>query len=395
MKKRLRILNRSTLTRNIEKMQSKVGTTLLPVDVLKIFVHGSYFRGDKMPGDLDVFILVEVKDGWANFCHSFRTLYECHDKINECLKKKMKFSDAINSLLFPEIEKRNLPREWLASATWGDIINCEVPSWDKITRQMLTRGTKGVHIELLTTSEPFELKIGRLYTYHDMPAFLVWSHECPETFVLKPTSEEFATYLTLESERLKKDLADAKFIVAVGETIIREILTMIPEDKLGLVSVQIFNNTAKYQADEACLRAELKKFGLPEFMVFPIKRRGSKVWYDLAENETERKDLERRVKDNDKRNLAERTILRLLRKLILKSEASNIDCTVRKIENGSAEIYVYMPPTMSEETFRKIWEPRGFTIENWFRTVSAERDLEIPLSSNESEIMSVLKQVCG
>lgn len=365
---------------------------MLPVDVLKIFVHGSYFRGDETPRDLDIFMLVEVKEGWANFCQSFRTLRECHDKINECRKIGIKFSDAINSLLSSEIEKRNLPREWLGSATWGDIINYDVPSWDKITRQMLTRGTKGVHIELLTTGKPFEQKIGRLYTYHDMPAFLVWSHECPDTFVLKPTSDEFAAYLKFENERLKKDLADAEFISAVGETVIREILTMVPSDKLGLASLQVLNNTAKYQADEASLRTALRKYGLPESRVFAIKRRGSKVWYDLAENEEERKDLERRAEANDKRNMAERKILRLLKKLISKSEASSIDCTIRKIENSSTEISVYMPPTMLEKKFKEIWEPRGFTVENWFGNVSAGKDLEVPLSSNESEIMNALKQ---
>ena len=373
-------------------MKNNVGTTRLPVNILKIFVHGSYFRGDEKPGDLDVFILYEDTDGWSNFCNSFRTLCECREIINECRGKGMKFSVAVNSLLSSEVEKRNLPREWLASATWGDVLNYDVPDWGKITRQMLTRGTKGVHIELLTANSLFEPKVGRLYVYQDMPAFLVWSYEYPETFELKPTSEEFAAYLTLENERLKKDLADAKFISAIGETVIREILTMVPSDKLGLASLQVLTNTAKYQADEACLRTALKKCGLPESQVFPIKRRGSKMWYDLAENETEKEDLKRRVEDNDKRNLAEAKILRLLKKLISKSEASSIDCTVRKIENGSVEICVYMPPTMLEEKFRRIWEPRGFIVENWFGNVIAERDLEVPLSSNEFEIMNALKQ---
>jgi predicted nucleotidyltransferase len=40
---------------------------LLPINIAKIFVHGSYLRGEPLPGDLDVIILGDVKEQWAQW----------------------------------------------------------------------------------------------------------------------------------------------------------------------------------------------------------------------------------------------------------------------------------------------------------------------------------------
>jgi predicted nucleotidyltransferase len=49
-------LRRESLTRNLQLLIEKIRTLCLPASILKVFIHGSYFRGENLPGDLDVVI---------------------------------------------------------------------------------------------------------------------------------------------------------------------------------------------------------------------------------------------------------------------------------------------------------------------------------------------------
>ncbi len=49
-------LRRESLTRNLQLLIERIRTLCLPVSILKVFIRGSYFRGENLPGDLDVVI---------------------------------------------------------------------------------------------------------------------------------------------------------------------------------------------------------------------------------------------------------------------------------------------------------------------------------------------------
>src|SRR3989304_4184502 len=125
----------------------------LPVSIIKIFVHGSYLRGDELPGDLDVIILAKVKEEWGQWYEAFSTLNECHDLIVHCYEKGMSLEDAFSGPLASEIEKRNIPMEWITPMSWSELFGQTgffIPYmlfWEKITRRLLTKGMKGIHIQ--------------------------------------------------------------------------------------------------------------------------------------------------------------------------------------------------------------------------------------------------------
>jgi len=42
-------VKRNTLTRISKEMVERIRRTFLPVTILKVFVHGSYIRGEELP----------------------------------------------------------------------------------------------------------------------------------------------------------------------------------------------------------------------------------------------------------------------------------------------------------------------------------------------------------
>lgn len=380
-------MKRATLTRNLNQLITRVRNTFLPINIQKVFVHGSYFRGDEAPGDLDILIIANVKDQWSEWYTTFADLNNYHNTLWECYEKGMSVSEAIISIL-PNIKTWNIPKEWLACISWTEIFwsfLCYSLNWNKITRQLLTRGMKGVHIEILTETS-FNHIFGRLYSYQDMPAFLVWSEEESERAFLIPNDNEFQEYMLYEKERLLKDLNDAQIRCKFGRAIIKRMLIQYPKDKLGVVALRILRNTAKREVSEEQLREELRKIGLPENLVFAIRNRGSKTWYDLAYTIEEQKDLEQRIRRDSVINNAEKTIVSILRECIAENEGSRIDCRIVSLEKGTVRVYVRKPYKMTEEEFKKQWELREFKVEKRLGPMYAEKQLLMLLSSTRNEL---------
>jgi predicted nucleotidyltransferase len=385
-------MKRSTLTRNLNEMINRVRSTFLPIDVLEVFIHGSYFRGDETPGDLDIFIVANVKDKWSEWAESFHTLSDHHNALWECYQKDINFSEAASSFLESQTEDSKIPKEWLTCVSWSDIFQSFLPyslDWSKITKQLLTRGMKGVHIEILTT-ERFQRISGRLYTYQEMPSFLVWSVKQPENISLTPASDEFEIYLKLENERLLKDLEDARVRSKFGRAFIEKMIAQCPKDKLAIVAIRVLNNTAKYEVTEERLREELRKWSLPESLVYALKNRGSKTWYHLAETLEEQKELEQRAKLNSETSNEEKRILGILKEYVEENEGIHIDCRIRNLEKGWVIISIEKPGKLSDKEFRQIWEPRGFKIEKIYGPIFAEKIIVVLPGLSRSELQNCL-----
>jgi predicted nucleotidyltransferase len=384
-------MRRATLTRNLNELITRVRNTFLPINVLKIFVHGSYFRGDDEPGDLDIFIIANVNDQWSEWYTAFHSLSDYHDALWACYEKEMSVSEAIISIK-PKINNWNIPDEWLTCISWTDIFWSFLPymlDWNKITKKLLTRGMKGVHIEILTI-DAFKQIFGRLYSYQDMPAFLVWSVDESEKSNLTPNSDEFQKYLQFENKRLLNDLNDAQLRCRFGKDIIEKMLILCPRDKLGIIALRALNNTAKYEVSEERLREELRKFGLPENLVYTLKNRGSKTWYHIAESMDEQKELEQRVKRYSIINSAEKTIVSILRECITEDEGSRIDCSITSLERGLVRVYVRKPGNITEEEFKKLWERREFRVEKEYGPMYAEKQFLLLPSSSRQEMREII-----
>ncbi len=345
-------MKRETLTRSLKEMMERIRHAFLPVTILRVYVHGSYIRGDDLPGDLDIVILAKVKDEWAQWHEAFSSLSECHSLIWECYEKGMTLEDVMRGPLALEVEKRGIPLEWVATMNWSEFWGRTTPyipymlSWDRITKRILTKGMKGIHIQLETLSEMFTPISGRLYKYYDIPVFLIWSNESPEAFELEPNAGEYEAYLKLEHEKLQTDLADARFLKTVGELLIERCLLIVPKEKLVDVALWVLSNTPKYEVSEELLRLSLKKFGIPEHKVYAIKQRGTKTWYELARTDEEEIELKERVKTLECRSEVESMIQKLLRKLIPKDKAAKVSCQILNLEKGKVILQVTKPASM-------------------------------------------------
>lgn len=99
-------MRRSTLTHNLRTMMTRIEHEFLPAEILRVYVHGSYLRGDDLPGDLDVVILVRVRDEWAKWHEAFSSLREYHDVLWEYYEKGTSLKDVVQGPLAPEIRKK-------------------------------------------------------------------------------------------------------------------------------------------------------------------------------------------------------------------------------------------------------------------------------------------------
>jgi hypothetical protein len=379
-------------------MLERVKSTFLPVDILKVYVHGSYLRGDDLPGDLDIVILLKVKDDWRKWSESFSSLNECHDLIWKCYETGMTLKDAIDGPLSSEMEKRGIPIEWVNTMSWSELWGrtaVYIPymlMWDVITRRILKKGMKGIHIQFEATDQIFASVHGRLYSYYDMPVFQIWTRQFSERNELEPNTEELEVYLKLEREKLQKDMADASFLKSVGEFLIEKSLLTVPKEKLGDVALQVLLGTPKYEVPEDVLRGVLGKFEIPEEKVYTTKRRGIRTWYNLARDEAEETELRARVKDIEEKNAAELTIKKLSRRIVPLNEASKIDCFVSEADVGRVTIQITKDARMDEKTFREIWEKRGFEVETFSGTVSAEKSVTLAKDLDKHELSLVLNR---
>jgi len=381
-------VKRKTLTRNLKEMMERIRHAFLPVKIFRVYVHGGYIRGDDLPGDLDIVILAKVKDEWNQWHEAFRSLGKCHDVIWKYYEKGISLEDVMRGPLAQEIEKRGIPIGWVTTMSWSELWGhttlyiLYMLFWDKVTRRILTKGMKGLHIQLETLDGMFTPVSGRLHLYHDIPVFLIWSNESPESYKFEPDTDELEAYLKLEHDKLQTETADARFRVAVGKLLIEKSLLVVPNERLGDVALRVIWNTPKYEASEEMLRESLRKFGIPEDKVYAIKQRGTKTWYKLARTEEEEIELKNRVKSLDETNKAESTIQKLLRKVVSKNEATKVDCWVLDLKKGEVIIQVTKPATMDQDCFRTIWERRGFKIEDVFGRVYGRKETFLPLDSN-------------
>jgi predicted nucleotidyltransferase len=391
-------VKRETLTRNLKEMMNRILHLVLPVKVLRVYVHGSYIRGDDLPGDLDIIILARVKDEWAKWHEAFRSLSEHHDIIWKYYETGMTLEDVMRGPLAPEIEKRGIPIDWAATMSWSELwghTTLYMPymlSWDRVTRRILTRGMKGLHTQLETFDAMFTPVSGRLHMYQELPVFLVWSSESPEAYDLEPTAEEYETYLRLEHEKLKTDMADVRFLTAIGKLLIEKSLPVIPKEKLEDVAHQVLLNTPKYEASEELLRQFLRKFDIPENKVYAIKQRGTKTWYDLARTEEEEIRLRSYTKTLEEKNEAESKVRKLFQKLVSNNEATKIDCSVLDLEKGKVMLRVTKPTTMDQNSFRRTWEQRGFEVEEFSGGTFGRKETSLPLDSDPTKLGEEIKR---
>jgi hypothetical protein len=389
-------MKRETLTRNLKEMIERAKNTFLPVSIVKIFVHGSYLRGDPLPGDLDVIILGNVKEQWSQWHEDFSSLRDCHSLIVDCYEKGMSVEDAFRGPLASEIEKRNIPIDWIATMSWSELFGrttFNIPYmlfWDRITDSLLTKGMKGIHIQFEMKSEAFVPLLGRLHICQEIPLFAIWSSESPMDYVLEPTKIEYEGYLKLEYETLNASLSDALVLKKIGEFLINASLSVISKEELGMVAIQVLWNTPKYEVSEKKLRETLRKFGIPENRVYAIKYRGSKTSYELARNEEEELELKAKAEEREKINAAELAIQKILRKVVSRDEAK-VDCQIWNPEKGTVSIHATKPAAMIKENFREMWEGRGFRIED-YGVMCATKSVRLSLGSNIEKLSSEIKQ---
>jgi predicted nucleotidyltransferase len=392
-------MKRETLTRNLKCLVERINNLTLPVEIQKVFIHGSYIRGDETPGDLDIVLPVNVKPEWSRWYESFSSLRDRHDLVIECYKKDMSFKDAVYGPLASEIERRGIPLEWVATMNWSEIFGGNAPylsyslDWEKITNRLLTKGMLGVHIQIENRSfEEITPIIGRLHIYREMPVYLIWTLESPEDCILKPTREEYAAYLKMENEHLLENTADAQLRVKLGRLLIEKSLPHVPKAKWAEVALQVLSSTPKYEAEENALRELLREFGIPEQKVYALRRRGSKTSYDLPKTLGEEAKLRKLVKTWDAENRAELRVLKLVRKFVPKTEASKIDCWVKDLKTGRVELTVKKPAELDTQSFQQIWSSRGFEIQQTFGSVYGEKTLLISLNLNEIGLLEEIKK---
>ncbi|MEM0356995.1 MAG: nucleotidyltransferase domain-containing protein [Candidatus Bathyarchaeia archaeon] len=131
-------MKRATLERNLKEVIRRLNSAFLPVTILKVFVHGSFFRGEELPGDLDVVILLKVKDEFEYWHRMFSDLSKCYDRIVDCYMKGMTVSEAFSGPLLSEIRRRNIPLDWIVVMSWSDIFGQTSPyiplfmNWEKL-----------------------------------------------------------------------------------------------------------------------------------------------------------------------------------------------------------------------------------------------------------------------
>ena len=101
------------------------------------------------------------------------------------------------------------------------------------------------------------------------------------------------------------------------------------------MALEILWNTPKYIASESELRDFLKNFSIPEQRVYTIKRRGTKTWYSLPKTAREEKELKNRLKEYDMMNKIEIQVLKIVRKLVPKTEGVKINCFVLNLEKST------------------------------------------------------------
>jgi len=310
----------------------------------------------------------------------------------------MTFEDVVYGPLAPEIEKRGISKDWVATMSWSEIFGLTgiglsySLSWENITRKLLTKGMKGIHPMIKTLQEQITPIMGRVHLYREIPVFLIWEIETPEDCILEPTPKEYEAYLKLENVKLNESIADMRFLVAIGRFYIERSLLHIPEEKWGEIALKVLWNTRRYEASESELREILKKFGIPEHRVYTVKRRGQRTWYRLPETVEEEKELKDRLETWNTMNEVETQVLKIMRKLVPKAEGIKIDCYVVSLEDSKIGLRVSKPPTLSIRSFRDVWEPRGFEIRQYFGSSYAEKVLLLPLNLNESEVKETLKK---
>jgi len=382
-------------------MMDRIGHRFLPAEILRVYVHGSYLRGDDLPGDLDVVILARVKDEWPQWHEAFSSLRECHDILWEYYEKGTSLEEVVQGPMAPEIRKRGIPMEWVTTMSWSELwghSTLYMPYmlfWDRVTKRILTKGMKGVHIQLETSNSMFTSVAGRLHKYHDIPVFLIWSAELSALCELEPAINEYETYLRLENEKLQTDMAYYRFLTVVGKFLIEKSLPFVPKEKLGDVAIQALCNTPRYEASEETLRDSLRKFGIPEDKVFAIKQRGTKTWYRLARTEGEEIELKNHVKTLEEMNKAGSMIQELLRKVVSKDEATKVDCWVLDIEKGRVAVQIMKPANMDQSHFRTLWESRGFKVEDVWGRVYGRKEAILHIGAGRQEIAEEIAKILG
>jgi len=207
-------MRRQILTKNLLTVIDRLQNIPLPADVDAVLIHGSYVRGEGTPGDMDVVMVATAKAKWGKHFEALQSLSEIHSRLLECWNKGMSLGEAARGPLRTEIEGRGVPYEWVSTSNWSELWGSTAPyvsyvfDWDRITRRLLTKGMKGVHIQTIPSRGWLVDVTGRLFLLEDMPLYGVWLSEAPSIVTLEPTPEEFDAYLKLEYQKLQRDRRD-------------------------------------------------------------------------------------------------------------------------------------------------------------------------------------------
>jgi hypothetical protein len=236
---------------------------------------------------------------------------------------------------------------------------------------------------------------GRLYKHHEIPVFLIWSNELPQSYELEPTKDEYEAYLKLEHKNLQTGITDARFLITSSHLLIKKSLAVIPQEKLGDVALQVLWNTPKYEVTEELLRESLRKFSISEDKVYSIKIRGTKIEYVLARTEEKENKLKTLVNTLDKTNKAELVIQKILKKVVSKNEATKVNCRVLDMDKGQAILQVTKPAIMNKNDFRAIWKRRGFNIQDVFEQMYGQKEVVLPLGSNKDKLKEEINRALG
>ncbi|MCL2642557.1 MAG: hypothetical protein FWD52_03460 [Candidatus Bathyarchaeota archaeon] len=404
-------MKRTTLTKNLNELIDRVKNTFLPINIQRVFVHGSYFRGDELPGDLDIFFCYTVKDQWKEWHTTIKSLNDHYKTLSRYHIKGLSVSEAIIQVS-SEIKNWNIPKDWLTCVSWTAIFRsfpADAFCWEKISRRLLTRELKGVKLQNVSIKNCSHV-FGRLYLYAEMPAFLVWSAEEPARVVLTPNDDEFQGYLQLENKILLKNLNDAQIECKFGRALIERMLMQYPKDKLGVLTLRVFNDHSiiEFKVSEELLREELRKIGLPENWVFATGHKSIDHRYKLAKNIAEQKDFEQEARCDIVTNNTKKTIVSILRdclskeesyglncrvmpqrcerSCVLKADGTNLKCSEADLESGLVSVSVEKPDNMLEEEFKKQWALRGFEVSGTSEYLYAGKTFDVRMDLSRKEI---------
>ncbi len=213
---------KSTSYEKLKELFSKIPQ--LPLQPLKIYGYGSFFRDKELIGDIDLNFELDYEDPkWNDFSNFFtdndKNLYEFQEIIiDESISGKnlrVSFFDKCQEPDFQKrIEKFNLNLNILQYCRWnelirGNIMGMFLPSLKILFLRMFSKGKKGISAHSLSKGE----KAGKNY-------ILLWSRDHPSFEDNYKKWEEFN-----KEDYIRKDYLDSISVLDKWIEAFREVTT--------------------------------------------------------------------------------------------------------------------------------------------------------------------------